>query len=149
MKVSLPQRPWHEQGWLDIDLPDDWDVQYCPMRGYDKPALTVDQMGARIDAPVGTGGLEDIARGKQRAVIIFDDMARPTRTYAIAPLILDRLHRAGLSADQITFVCALGTHGALTMADFRKKLGSDIIELGAGTAVAVLPDATMQYYARG
>ncbi len=128
MKVTLPQRPWHGQGWLDIDLPDDWDVQYCPMRGYDKPALTADQVGARIDAPLGTGRLEEIARGKQRAVIIFDDMTRPTRTYAIAPLILDRLHRAGLSADQITFVCALGTHGALTMADFRKKLGSDIIE---------------------
>jgi nickel-dependent lactate racemase len=33
-----------------------------------------------------------------------------------------------MSADQITFVCALGTHGALTMADFRKKLGADIVE---------------------
>jgi len=41
---------------------------------------------------------------------------------------LDILHQAGLSEDQITFVCALGTHGALTMADFRKKLGSEIIE---------------------
>lgn len=69
-----------------------------------------------------------MAIGKKKAVIIFDDMTRPTRTFDIAPVILDELHAAGLKEDDITFVCALGTHGALTMADFRKKLGSKIIE---------------------
>ena len=44
------------------------------------------------------------------------------------PLVLKILHEAGLTEDQITFVCALGTHGALTMIDFRKKLGAEIVE---------------------
>jgi len=128
MKFKLPQRPWHGGGWLDIELPADWDVQYCPMAGYDNPPLTIEQMAACIDRPIGTPSLGELARGKKRAVIIFDDMTRPTRTYELAPLVLNTLHKAGLSEDQITFVCALGTHGALTMADFRKKLGSEIIE---------------------
>jgi len=128
MKITLPKQPWHGQGLLTIDLPDDWEVQYCPMHGWDKAPLTAEHLCARIKEPIGTSSLEELARGKKRAVIIFDDMTRPTRTYEIAPLILEILHQAGLTADQITFVCALGTHGALTMADFRKKLGSTVIE---------------------
>ena len=128
MKFSLPQRPWHDLGWMEIDLPDDWDVQYCPMNGYDNPPLTVEEMAACIECPMGTPPLSELARGKERAVIVFDDMTRPTRTYELAPLVLKILHEAGLNEDQITFVCALGTHGALTMIDFRKKLGAEIIE---------------------
>jgi nickel-dependent lactate racemase len=128
MKFRLPQRPWHDNGWLEIDLPDEWDVQFCPMAGYERPALSPAEMAARIEDPLGSRPLGELAAGKRRAVIVFDDMTRPTRTYELAPLVLDILHKSGLSADQITFVCALGTHGALTMAEFRKKLGSDIVE---------------------
>ncbi|UCD79178.1 MAG: DUF2088 domain-containing protein [Desulfobacterales bacterium] len=128
MKFKLPQRPWHDWGWLEIDLPEDWDVQYCPMAGYDRVPLSAEKMRACINTPLGTPGLMELARGKKRAVIVFDDMTRPTRTFELAPLVLDILHKAGLTEDQITFVCALGTHGALTMVDLRKKLGSDIVE---------------------
>jgi nickel-dependent lactate racemase len=55
-------------------------------------------------------------------------MTRPTRTYELVPFVLEALRDAGLTDDQITFVCALGTHGALTMIDFRKKLGDAIVE---------------------
>ena len=128
MKFNLPQRPWNDQGWLEINLPEDWDVQYCPMAGYEAKALTVEELADCLDNPVGTQKLESLAKGKKSVVIVFDDMTRPTRTYELAPLVLERLHRAGIEKDQITFVCALGTHGALTMVDFRKKLGSEIIE---------------------
>lgn len=128
MKFNMPQRPWHDQGWLEIDLPEDWQVQYCPMAGYGAKALSTEELTDCLDHPVGTQKLETLAKGKERAVIVFDDMTRPTRTYELAPLVVERLLRAGLKKDQITFVCALGTHGALTMIDFRKKLGSEIIE---------------------
>lgn len=128
MKFNLPQRPWHDLGWLEIDLPGDWDVQFCPMAGYEKAPLSKEEMAVGIHSPIGTPDLGELARGKKRAVIVFDDLTRPTRTYELAPLVLDILHKSGLTEDQITFVCALGAHGALTMADFRKKLGLDIIE---------------------
>ncbi len=114
--------------WLEIDLPDEWDVEYCPMKGYAKAPLTPAEMVARIEDPIGTPSLRELARGKQRAVIVFDDMTRPTRAYELVPIVLDALHDAGLTDDRITFVCALGTHGALTMIDFRKKLGAAIVE---------------------
>ncbi len=98
------------------------------MIGYDRAPLSPEQMVACLDHPIGTLSLKEFACGKSRAVIVFDDMTRPTRTFELAPLVLKVLQEAGLGEDPITFVCALGTHGALTMADFRKKLGSEIIE---------------------
>jgi nickel-dependent lactate racemase len=128
MRITLNQEPWHKNNTIEIELPDEWQATYCPMTGIDDAALTISEMEEAIKAPIGTPSLVEMAKGKKRVVILFDDMTRPTKIYEIAPIILKELHEAGLKEDQITFVCALGTHGAITMADFRKKLGSKIVE---------------------
>jgi nickel-dependent lactate racemase len=128
MKFSLPQLLWYENTSLDIEVPDDWEVEYCPMRGADRPALTPPQMEEAILNPIGTPRLRELAGGKKRAVIIFDDMTRPTRVYELAPILLKELMAGGMREEDIVFVCALGTHGALTQNEFRKKLGPEIIE---------------------
>ncbi len=127
MRVQLPQLLWYGNTTLAIDLPDDWEVEICPMRGAHRPPLTVSQMRAAIRNPVGGPPLRELARGKRSAVIVFDDMTRPTRTYELAPLVLEELAAAGIADEQITFVCALGTHGALTQHELRKKLGPQIL----------------------
>lgn len=98
------------------------------MAGARQPALSVAQITAAVDNPIGTSRLRDLARGRKKAVIVFDDMTRPTRAYEIAPLVIDELTRGGIAESDISFVCALGTHGALTQIDFRKKLGSSLVE---------------------
>jgi nickel-dependent lactate racemase len=128
MKFSLPQLLWYENTNLDIALPDAWNVEYCPMRGADRPALTPEQMETAILNPLGTPRLRDLAQGKKRVAVLFDDMTRPTRIYEIGPMILRELAEGGVREEDIVFVCALGTHGALTMNEFRKKLGPDIVE---------------------
>jgi nickel-dependent lactate racemase len=72
--------------------------------------------------------LEELAGGKKQAVIVFDDMTRPTPVKDIAPTILEILHRAGMKKDQIRFIWALGTHAAYDMIHARKKLGDEIVE---------------------
>ena len=126
MKIELPQLIWYGNKTLEIDLPDDWEVEMCPMRGAGQRALTVEEQETAINNPVGTSPLRQLARGKKKAVIVFDDMTRPTRTYEIAPIVLRELIGAGVSEENISLVCALGTHGALTQHEFRKKLGTDI-----------------------
>lgn len=128
MNVKLPQLIWYGNTTLDIDLPERWQVEICPMRGVSLPALTADEMAAAIKNPIGGPAIRDLAKGKRSAVIIFDDMTRPTRTYELAPIVIDELAAAGIAEEDITFVCALGTHGALTQNEFRKKLGRDILE---------------------
>jgi nickel-dependent lactate racemase len=128
MKFSLPRRLWYDNTTLDIELPDEWDVEYCPMRGAERPALTAAQMAEAVRKPIGTPGLREMARGKKRVVILFDDMTRPTRVFEIAPLLLRELIEGGVREEDIVFVCALGTHGALTQNEFRKKLGEKVVE---------------------
>jgi len=128
MKIELPQLLWYGNTTLEIELPEDWDVQFCPMRGSKRTPLTIEQMESAIKNPLGSPGIKDLAKGKKSAVIIFDDMTRPTRSCEIAPIVIKELVAGGIDEKDITFVCALGTHGALTMNEFRKKLGTDIIE---------------------
>lgn len=128
MRIQLPQLLWYENNTLEIDLPDDWDVEICPMKGAGRPLLTAEQMEKAIFNPIDSPRIRDIAKGKKTAVIVFDDMTRPTRTYEIAPIVLKELEAGGIKKQDITFVCALGAHGALTQIELRKKLGSSIIE---------------------
>ena len=126
MKCYLPQLLWYGNTTAEIELPDEWMVDYCPMRGAKRTPLKQAEIDAAVLNPIGAPRLKTLARGKKSAVIIFDDMTRPTRTYEIAPVILAELLAGGIREENITFVCALGTHGALTMNEFRKKLGHDI-----------------------
>lgn len=128
MNIQLPQRVWYGNTTLHIDLPDKWHVQVCPMRGAAQPALTMDEMEAAIARPIGKPPIRQGAKGKKSAVIIFDDMTRPTRADQLAPLVIKELTAAGIAPEKITFVCALGTHGALTQHELRKKLGRNIVE---------------------
>jgi nickel-dependent lactate racemase len=128
MKIRLPELLWYGNKTAEYELPDEWEVEYCPMKGAARMPLTPGELSDAITKPIGTPRLKTLARGRQSAVIIFDDMTRPTRTYEIAPILVDELLAGGIKKENITFVCALGTHGALTMNEFRKKLGRDIPE---------------------
>lgn len=128
MNIQLPQLLWYGNNLLDIDLPDEWQVTVCPMRGGSRPALSLHEMEAAILNPIAAPSLQDLARGKRSAVIVFDDMTRPTRIFELAPIVIRELTAAGMPESAITFVCALGTHGALTQNELRKKVGQEILE---------------------
>ena len=96
MRFELPHNPWHGFKWPNIETPDHWEVEYCPMQGGKTPALSLEEISQSLANPIGTGGLREKARNKQRAVIVFDDMTRPTRTYEIAPILIAELLAGGL-----------------------------------------------------
>jgi nickel-dependent lactate racemase len=119
---------WYGNTSLEIDLPDEWDVQHCPMHGAGERPLTDDELAGTIKRPIDCPPLRELAHGKKKAVVIFDDMTRPTRAYQIVPIVIRELLAGGIDEDAISFVCALGTHGALTQHEFRKKLGTTVLE---------------------
>jgi len=127
MRICLPELLWYGNTTTEIDLPDDWNVEIFPMNGAEVAPLTIAQMDAAINAPIGTSRISELAKGKKRAVIIFDDMTRPTRTFELAPLVIKELKAGGIVDENITFVCALGTHGELTANEFRKKVGPELL----------------------
>jgi len=127
-KISIPSRLWYENKEWNLTFPDRWDVHNLRPSGFQRPALTVQQIRQKIEQPVQGQTLEELARGKKQAVIVFDDMTRPTPVKEIAPAILEILRSAGMRKDQIRFIWALGTHAAYDMINARKKLGGEIVE---------------------
>ncbi len=127
-KISIPSRLWYENREWELTFPDSWEIHNLNPPGFEKPALSPGQIKERIERPIEGPSLEELARGKKQAVIVFDDMTRPTPVKDITPHILRCLERAGMKKDQIRFLWALGTHSAYDMINARKKLGDKIVE---------------------
>jgi nickel-dependent lactate racemase len=125
--ITLPQLPWHGTKELKVNLPDNWQVDFYHMDGWDRPSLKPAEIKAAISNPIGIPPLRELAKGKNEVVIIFDDMTRVTRVAEIVPFVLEELAEAGIADNRIRFVCALGCHGALNRLDFVKKLGATIV----------------------
>ena len=121
--IKLPQLAWYEPKELELRLPDHWQVETCNMAGYDRPAMTDDQIKAAINNPIGSLPIRELAKGKKEVVIIFDDIVRVTRIAKIVPFVLAELAEAGISDNRIKFIAAVGTHGPMDRIAFVKKLG--------------------------
>ena len=125
--ISVPQQAWYKTGELRLTFPDDWDVNVFHMAGYDRPALTSQEIKAALDDPIDTLPIRELAKDRSEVVIIFDDQTRITRPVPIVSHILEELIEAGIDENNIRFICALGMHGAMNRSDFVKKLGEDVV----------------------
>jgi nickel-dependent lactate racemase len=119
---------WYHEGKSKLTFPEAWEVVPCLMNGHDVPRLTGKQIKAAFDNPIGSPRLSQLAKGKNKVAIIFDDISRPTRVADLIPYILKELEAAGISESAIRFICATGAHGAHTYQDFQKKLGQKIMD---------------------
>lgn len=127
-KISIPSRLWYENKEWELTFPERWQVDNLNPPGFEKPALNPVQIREKIERPLHGPTLEEMARNKKQAVIVFDDMTRPTPVKDVAPFILQSLHKAGIKKDQVRFIWALGAHAAYDMINARKKLGDEIVE---------------------
>lgn len=90
-----------------------------------------DEAGAikkAVENPIGTKRLVEIARGKKDAVIVVNDITRPTATYKLLPHLLRELREAGIADDRILFLVATGTHRDDTREELKETLGEEILE---------------------
>jgi nickel-dependent lactate racemase len=110
-----------------LAFPDAWELEVLRMKGHGQPGLTPGQLRDKLNHPVGTAPLKEIAAGRKTAVITFDDLTRPTLIKEIIPLLVDDLRAAGLSDKNILFLSAHGSHRAMTHAEARVKLGDTIV----------------------
>jgi lactate racemase len=126
--VRLMQYAWSDNPHeVDYFLPDCWDVTVYDIAGAHTPALTDAQIESTILSPIGSAPLRELARGKKKVCILFDDMARGTPTWKIAPVVLRELKQAGIPDSAIEFICATGAHQSWDRAALVKKVGEFIM----------------------
>jgi nickel-dependent lactate racemase len=125
--VTMPIRAWFGDETLKLKFPKDWEVHECRMEGHGAKPIGADEIRDGIEHPIGTSPLSELAKGKQRVVIIFDDFTRPTRASDAIPPVLDSLFKSGIKPEQIRFISAPGTHRPMTRYELAQKLGEDIV----------------------
>ena len=76
-----------------------------------------------LAAPIGTPRLKDIVRPGERIAIVTSDITRPMPTCVVMPALLEELYAAGIRAEDITLVFALGSHRPHTEEEMKKLAG--------------------------
>ena len=60
--------------------------------------------------PIGSKRLRELAKSGEKIAVVTSDVSRPMPTWKVMPAVLDELYAAGVSAEDITLVFALGSH---------------------------------------
>lgn len=121
--------PTHEfYGDIDerLDFPKAWEINVVNMKGHDARILTQQEIRTQLDKPLGTLPLRELAAGKKKVVVTFDDMSRPTPTYQVTPWVIDELKAAGVPDEGILFLGSFGTHRCMTGTEVQKKIGKEM-----------------------
>jgi nickel-dependent lactate racemase len=123
--VVIPTHEWAGDLHERLDFPGDWEIEVQEMKGANAPALTSQQIGNRLDQPIGTLPLQGIVAGKQRIVITFDDLTRPTPAFTVMPWLMGELRAAGVRDENVLLMGAFGSHRAMTQTEVAMKLGQE------------------------
>ena len=127
-RFKVPKLAWFGEAKLELEFPSSWKVAFLPMKGYNRYRVSDEEIRRSLTEPISSKPLAKAAVGKKEAVIVVDDMTRPTRAYQILPHVLKELRKAGISDDHIRFVMGGGLHGAWYRYDFAKKIGEESVE---------------------
>ncbi len=123
-EVELLTAAWFGDSPITINFPSSWEVNV--VGEISTPALTDDEIREVFNNPMGGPRLSVLARKRNRAAIIIDDITRPTPTAKLISYILEELKRGGISHDSTIIVVASGTHTTASDDDIRKKVGESV-----------------------
>lgn len=124
--VGVPWRAWFGDTTLDLTFPASWQVRTYPMA--DAPDIGPEGIERALSDPIGAPTIEEVARGKRSAVVVVDDISRPTPASRFLPGILRRLQAAGIDEDHTRIILAVGSHRPMLKDDMLKKLGPEVCE---------------------
>lgn len=81
---------------------------------------------AALENPIDSPKLGDIARGKERIVLVVSDKTRATQTRVFLPILLEMLNQAGVPDERMTIVLATGNHEGHTPEEIDEILGPSV-----------------------
>lgn len=126
MRYSLPSNNLYGNKPVMIEIPNEWDVKICSFNNAKAKPLSYEEIKTKI---VNRDDIKivDIAKNKKSAIIILDDITRPTPCEEISLAVISELNKVGISNDNIRFVFAVGCHRAMNREEMVRKLGEEIV----------------------
>ena len=93
MKVKIPYASWYGDYDVSLDFPDEWKVIVAKPR--DAKPLGKEEIMYAFRNPIGTKRISDLAKNRKDAVLIIDDISRPTPASRLIPYIIEDLEAGG------------------------------------------------------
>ncbi len=118
---------WYGDSPLTLTFPSSWDVVSIGLKNVG--TLKEEEIEEDIKNPYGCNPLCKTVKGKERIVIIIDDLQRPTPLHMVVPLVIKELRSGGIGLEKISLVMATACHRPAKTEDFAKKVGQDITEM--------------------
>lgn len=122
MNYSLPSNSLYGNEPIEIELPETWNVRVCSYHGARARPLTEDEIAERVRAV----RLREAAAPGKTAVIIIDDMTRPTPCGKVVAPVIRELLAGGIRPEHISIIGATGMHRAMSREDFVRKQGEEL-----------------------
>ena len=97
------------------------------INGYTPEASEDALVAQAMAAPVGSATLQELAKGKNKVVIIASDHTRPVPSKVIMPPMLRQIREGNPQAD-ITILIATGCHRGTTRDELVDKFGQEIVD---------------------
>ena len=111
-----------------IKLPKKNILKICKLK--DRPGVedNIKEIKKAIENPIGSKTISQIAEGKNTAVVICDDITRPTPDQLLIPPILDELNKGGISDKNIKVIIARGQHRKMSEEEMKEKVGEEVFK---------------------
>jgi nickel-dependent lactate racemase len=122
MVISVP----YGSGHLSIPLPPGVKARVLETRVPPGAAGTREAIREALIKPIGAKRISESAPAGGQAVIIINDITRPTPTRLMVQEILEELDSAGVRRDDVTVVVATGSHRPATPGELLSILGDDL-----------------------
>ena len=123
---KIPWAAWYRDEDFTLEFPDSWDVKVFNMKNAKE--ISQKDIEVALNNPIGTSTLIELAKGKQNAIIVVEDISRPTPMENILKIIINQLNTAGIEDEKISILSALGAHRPMHRHDFIKKVGLSIVD---------------------
>src|SRR5580692_2407784 len=89
---------------LMVTLPDEYTYEVIESRTSSPVSNPVDTINDALEHPVTGRSLQELAKGKKSAAIALCDITRPVPNRVTLPLVLEKLHKAGIDVDGISII---------------------------------------------
>lgn len=124
MKVNFP----YGKEIQSLDIPEErlQGVLVSSLHHYTPKAAPMELVEEALRYPIGSKPLCELARGKQKVVLIASDHTRPVPSKVIVPPMLREIRRGNPDAD-ITILIATGCHRETTREELVGKFGEEIV----------------------
>ena len=123
-KLSFP----YGKTCLTLEIPEERLAGTLLSRMHDvRPALPPEALVRQaMAAPIGSPALRELARGKQKVVLVASDHTRPVPSRVIVPPMLEEIRQGNPDAD-ITILIATGCHRGTTRQELAAKFGEELV----------------------